>query len=267
MKQHITPHSPGQIAPLGLLAKQQFRADIEPYFARLSDEEERLLLERVRAGESGARDQLILSLQRQVYLLASRYADQDPDRYLDLVQEANVALLETLEQALSKSNPCSYLMCAVRSTMIDWITGNNDLIRKKSWRNERIPVQSLDVPIDGEGKLFHEILPAPDLSLSVTPDAYERVRQAVRALPEADRSLIERHYGFSGEAESFHTMSQELTEAHTRALTRSGKRTYLFRHNRRALTQLRALLASAYPQYHQVSPGASAGQRNGGDAA
>jgi RNA polymerase sigma factor (sigma-70 family) len=258
---HVHPlQAEGTGNPQPVSGLQQFRRDIASHFVRLSEQEEAALVERARLGDPDARQRLLLSLQRQVFLLAHRYADHDAQRYLDLIQEANLAILEALGSVLAKpGNICPVLVRVAQNAMVDWVTGKNDLI-KRQWRDLRMDCASLDRPIDDEGKLFHEVLAGPDLRLEQqeAPD-HARLYEALKQLPPLQRAVIERHFGLSGPPESLRSIALEYESPSVS--TFNGKRNAIWLAKQHALTTLRRLLGNPPPTSQPEPAGAPAQQR------
>src|SRR5436190_1049599 len=125
-----------------LTAEQQYRLDLTT-FPVLTKEQERILVERGRAGEN-VRDVMILALQLRIYRMAGKYTQKAPSvERLDLVQSATEKMLSCYEASLVKREPIAYLLQIARYTMSDAIRGRKDSI--KTYRREhRVTLLSLD---------------------------------------------------------------------------------------------------------------------------
>src|SRR5260370_30956474 len=111
-----------------LTATQQYRQSIDK-IQRPTEEEEVLLVEQARNGCQEAKWQLIEGCLKYIFVVASKYAvylsHEEP---IDLVQHANVKVVELFDIALEKNNPAAYLRgiayreiqqyCIYRSTLI-----------------------------------------------------------------------------------------------------------------------------------------------------
>jgi DNA-directed RNA polymerase specialized sigma24 family protein len=201
-------------------------------FPQLTSEQERALIERARAGED-VRDQIILSLQRRVQALATKYArPEEHEEFSDLVNSANVALLKGYAQALSSPNPYAYFLHTARTTMIDYFWGYGE-----DTQRERVPVLSLDTPCGEDGASLTDLLSTGQTLEHTTPleeATYAFLRQAVASLPKNQRVVIERHYGFEQAPQSLNALKQVTSSKY---------------HHRKALTTLRQALAPQFPQY------------------
>ncbi len=235
MKPQAHAEEPPPLLPL----EQQYRNTL-PSFPQLSRAQERALVTRARAGEN-VRDDIILSLQPRVYALAAKYwrRDAGPVERMDLVQAANVAMFHSFGRALWGANPITYLLRVARGAMSNCLSGRGDLI--KTYRQEdRIALLSLDHPIGEDGTsladvLAHEVRPAPCLETAV-----HALCQAIEALPEKQRLVIQRHYGLTTQPESLNRIGRSLAPH----IQRPANAHY---HNRRALAALRRQLTPLLP--------------------
>ncbi len=203
-------------------------------FPRLTKEQERALVDRALAGED-VREQVILSLQRRVHTLAANYArPEGQEDFCDLVNSANVALLKSYTQALSASNPYAYLLRTARSTMINYFYGYGEYTQR-----ERVPVLSLDTNYHEDGMSLPDLLSTEQTveQTSLPKEAtFAILRQAVAALSEKQRLVIERHYGFGHVPQSLHAIKKGLSPRSSRSIDVRYQHT-------KALTSLRTLLA------------------------
>jgi len=201
-------------------------------FLRLTPEQELALINQARAGED-VRDQIILSLQRRVQAMAAKYArPKEQEDFSDLVNSANVALLKNYKRALSTPNPYAYLIRTARSTMIDYYRGYGEHTQR-----ELIAVLSLDRPQDEADTLLIDILPViqqVEVSSVLSNASSILLRQAIAALPEKQRLVIERHYGFGQAPQSLNALKVGTSSKY---------------HHSKALTTLRTALAPLLPQY------------------
>lgn len=232
------------------MSKPLTHAQASPY-AQEGYEQEHALLARATSGED-VRNELVLYLQRPVSRLAYRIHQKFFQRtgqgtkveVLDLVNSANVKMLANYPLALTKRNPVSYLLRAAYSAMIDAVNGREHIIKVKCLvKHSPIPVLSLDRPLDEEGTSLADLLPAPSdirrsSSASVTSVP---LHQAIEALPEKQRSLILRYFGFTGTPVSLNQISRDFAPTSPRP-----NATY---HYRRALDALRQQLSDTFPQY------------------
>jgi RNA polymerase sigma factor (sigma-70 family) len=200
--------------------------------------QERALIERAATGEN-VRDEIILALQHTLYTMAGRYTGKSTIiERMDLVNEANIAMLEEAPRAVTKQNPFSYLLRVARLAMIDCINGRGDSIRVSSYK-DRLLMVSLDQP-DSEGVTLAESLPDDTYSRHLlSEEVVSRVRSCLNRLPEKASLVIERHYGIGYEPTPLNEIS--------RLLSPKTRRPDIARyHHDRALAHLRANLNQEY---------------------
>jgi RNA polymerase sigma factor (sigma-70 family) len=236
-----------------------------------SEEREQFLIARARAGGGEAvRDEIILSLQPHIQAIASKSltlqrqsgSDTAVER-LDLIQSANVAILRQYELALEKVNPYAYLKRIAQLTIIDYLAGSP--YRETYSHYEPFPTVSLDKSISEDGTPLAEMLSLQDHSSSAslpenndTSDAeQDRKRilltllsEAIASLPEKQRMVIERHYGFGCIPESFYAISRSLSGRKAR----SAHPVHAHYYHRLALSALRRALASILPHDNDSTP-------------
>ena len=198
---------------------------------QLTPEQERALITRALADED-VRDQIILSLQRRVYALAEKYArPEEQEEFSDLVNSANVALLKYYQRALHSLNPYAYLLRVARSSMIDYYRGYGEHTQR-----ERIPMLSLDRTRCKDGLSLANLLSSEQIvtSPSVSSDAtYRLLRLAIASLPEKQRLVIERHYGFEQVPQSLNMLKGDCASRY---------------HHKKALSTLKEQLTPLLPQ-------------------
>lgn len=206
---------------------------------RLTAVQEQALVERARAGED-VRDQIILSLQRRVCALAAKYArPNEQEEYCDLVNSANVALLRRYTRALGHPNPYAYLLCTARSTMINYCKGYGEHTQRA-----RIGMLSLEKPQNSNGASLADSLSTGQtfVSTSVQEATSALLLQAISSLPERQRQVIERYYGFGYTPEPLNSIKNETSLDRARSMN-------AFYHHKKALATLRKTLAPLFPQY------------------
>ena len=220
-----------QALPAVLDAERQYVSQLRS-FPSLTQEQEQALLDRALAGEKVSGD-IVLSLQQRIYSLAYRMAarhlqgkEQAIER-MDFVQEANRAMLRHFQLALTKENPYSYLLKAARTAMIDCI--------------RKIEASQRD---QDEVSSFSECIPTEIHTESSRKNeaTYTPLYQAVQMLPEKQRLVILRHYGFGCAPEPLNTISRSIS-LKACASTRNNANY----HHKRALTSLQQALGSAFP--------------------
>jgi RNA polymerase sigma factor (sigma-70 family) len=246
MKQQASTDTEAFPAQLG--AEQQYRSLLRT-FPHLTQEQEHALLERALAGEQ-VRNDLILSLQPRVYSLAYRLAsrhlrgrEQATER-MDFVQRANEEMLWMFTVALSKENPCSYLLKVARLTMID-------CLREREAPQEQDKEQSSFLCLnlsacEDMSSLLHALPGEIRLEQSRKADtAYAFLYQAIFTLPEKQRLVMLRHYGLGCAPEPLNSISRSLSP-------RSPRPANAHYHHKRALITLAQTLRPAFPLFKRA---------------
>jgi DNA-directed RNA polymerase specialized sigma24 family protein len=224
-----------------------------PMGTQLTKEQQQDLISRARAGEPlmPLRDTLILSanIQCAVERMAVRYhriaqewGDASVERE-DLVNEAHKLMLSCFSRTLLKEDPIPYLLKIAKYAMINYVAGRttserriHESLMRLDTRLEDIRTSTLADTLAAETRL-----PTPEAERLA-----EVISQAVQALPEEKRIVIERHYGINGHApESLNKICPSLARK-PRAGTRAMNAYY---HHRQALEALRVSLGTTFSQY------------------
>ena len=238
-----TPHA------MLLDALHLYRWDVAQHSPRLPKlqqrEREHTLVEQARNGDMQARHDLILTLQYVVFSLATSLSHRrkrpDPDLWADLVQEANAQMLEVLGKAIWADNPCSYLVGVARLSMLRWLYGKSDFIRRHD-KQPRVEVLSLDAPLNEEGLTLADVLAVSGSSASRadTETRSRAVREAIHSLKQKQQEVILRHYGFLGPAESLNAISSTIARPATH------KTDVAYRRHKEALRTMRQQLEGVH---------------------
>jgi DNA-directed RNA polymerase specialized sigma24 family protein len=205
----------------------------------------------VEAGVGG-RDAVILSLQTRVHALACRYFYRHPpstamETLADLVQSANVSMLQAYPQTLTHPDPIGYLIQTAKHAMFDCLSGRGDAIKVHAYQ-ERITLLSLDVPCTENGDTWADLIPDESLNpahLEARQRKEASVWRAVEKLPERQQDVIKRHYGLDGYCPE---PLDAISRSHVKRSPHSRPHNAGY-HKRRALFALRASLAPAFPQF------------------
>ena len=122
----------GHAAPeVALDAMSQYMSDMRG-IAPLADGEERRLLDAIHAGDTAARERLVLAFQPWLLSLARRYAaGSEHLTLLDYVQEGNVGLLESIARHADSATFTKPV--AFRTWAYWWVRGQ---MRQAFWRFE-----------------------------------------------------------------------------------------------------------------------------------
>jgi len=89
----------------------QYLSDISKYKI-LSDSDTRKLLKKAKNGDSKASDEIVKCNQRFVFSLAKRFSNGDSELLLDLVNEANIGLINSIKR-FNPSNENTFLTYSV----------------------------------------------------------------------------------------------------------------------------------------------------------
>jgi len=212
--------------------------------------QEQDLIARIRRGDQ-VRDETVLFLQPTLRRMAKRMYQRhhlysNAEQALepaDLAQAATLRLLEKFPRARFQVNPLAWLYSVAANAMRDLLNGRAALIKREPDRPP-ILVLALDAPLTEQGTTLTDLL-TYDLLLptSDTPPLFEIVAQAVAALPDNQRMVIERVYGLNSQAPTpLRQLSRELSPA--RACPSSAEY-----HYRRALAALRQSLSHVVSQH------------------
>jgi RNA polymerase sigma factor (sigma-70 family) len=202
--------------------------------------QEGALLHRAQAGEN-MRNEIVLYLQPRLAAMAARMYERLAHAMRrgnvverdDLVNSANVAILDSYEIALTKENPFGYLCQAARISMLHYLNGRvGNLINTRS--NERISVLSLDLPTEDGQTLADELACELRLTSHSEHQPLAQLLQAIEALPERQRTVIRHYYGFGQAPESLNQISKLFTASPRTGIAR--------RHLHLALKTLHELL-------------------------
>jgi DNA-directed RNA polymerase specialized sigma24 family protein len=160
----------------------------------------------------------------------------------DLVQAASVHLLEKFPRARFQENPLAWLCKVAANAMHDQVNGRASLIKREPDRPP-IPVLPLDTPLTEQGATLVDLL-AYDLLLpaSAPPPLFERVAQAVAALPDKQRAVITLHFGLDAHSPiPLRQISREFSPGIRKPCSAEH-------HYRRALRALRQTLSHEFSQ-------------------
>ena len=210
-------------APSILNAEHQYRSLLLT-FPQSTEEHLQSLNSRALAGEN-VRDEMIFALQRRVYNRAYRLAakympgkEQALER-LDLVQEANKAMLRWFQPALTKDTPSAYLLKVAQSAMFDCIRK----IETTHESDEVLDLAAIEILLESASK---------DETTNI------QLYQAIKTLPEKQRLVIRRHYGIGCAPESLNAISREISP-------RSPKNAH--ERHKKALIALQQMLEPTFP--------------------
>lgn len=185
---------------------------------RFSRQEQRELVDGARQGNQEARHLLVMNCLHWVLIKAhSIYDERRPLHVdvLDLMEEANLQMLEKMDKALTANDPVAYLMAIAAQTIRVYCTYSAPMIQrpescslKRLAEMQPLPLltESLDTPMEHDKKgLRYEHIAAPDLSLRDEEEQERRARSrfaqlynALQQLSSAQRATTIRLYGLYG---------------------------------------------------------------------
>lgn len=219
------------------------------------------MISRIRRGDQ-VRDEAVLLLQPALWRMAWRayqrhslyHNEEQALEPADLVQAANVRLLEKFSRARLQDNPLAWLCIVAANAMRDCMNGRSDAIKREPGRRAipLLPFSTLlrtlprqdATPMTLEEVLAYEVrLPPVEPAANESPLAC--LMQAIAALPEKQRIIMERHLGLDGSPPvSLRQLSREFAAAGSR---KPSSAEY---HYRRALRTLRQSLSyDCLPQH------------------
>ncbi len=234
--------------------ERQYRNQLHT-FPQLTEDQEQALIERALDGEP-VRDELIFSfsIQRRIYnfayRLAAKYLRREQAIEMpDLINSANEAMLRRFQRSLTKENPIAYLLKVARLTMIDGVNGRSDSI--KTYQDEEsVSVLRLDLATcDDDEALAHALSVEIRLESPQQDDDARAIalHKAIQMLPETQRIVMLRHYGFGHAPEPLNAISRSLSST-SKASTRNNANY----HHKRALRTLQQALGSTFPLLSRV---------------
>jgi predicted DNA-binding transcriptional regulator AlpA len=181
-------------------AYAQYRREVQA-LPRLTVEQEQALVERARQGDREALPAMVQGCLPYVLSVAARTASRyEHSACLDVVQVGNLALVEHVERSLSFPDPFGYLRKTARMRMLtSW--GRDDPLILTPRYHARREVVSLDEPFDEEDDLLlADVLAEPDVPPGSGERDYQPLYEAVEALPEVHRQVVQHLYGLAGHA-------------------------------------------------------------------
>ena len=215
---------------------------------------ERDLAARIQRGEE-VRDETILHLQPTIKRMASRlyqrhYLYTNEEQAIepaDLMQAANVRLLEKFSRARFQRKPLAWLCIVAANAMRDCLNGRGDAIKREPGR-QAIPLLKLSALFPGDWDetfvTLEEMLPC-EIHLpgpSTTDPALLSLKQAVEALPEKQRAVITLHFGLDAHSPiPLRQISREFSPGIRKPCSAEH-------HYRRALRALRQTLSHEFSQ-------------------
>jgi RNA polymerase sigma factor (sigma-70 family) len=225
----------------------------------MSMEEKHALLQRVRAGDSQARDTLIVDFVPYCQAMAARYVSayawaSPRIEFDDLAQIGMLEVISKFDVALTKQDCFSYLFAVARYAVLGYCHRHATLIERPPNGHLPLPrIVSLNTPIGRNDKgrvqrTLGDLLPAPTGPVQEERD-YRALYQALEALSPRQRETLQRHYGLGYASESLLTISRSFQQKGCMRHPRTADI-----HERRAMVKLRTLLArDAHLQHRRAS--------------
>lgn len=192
----------------------------------LPDDEMRQLAAQAGTGDAGAKELLIKYCLRYILYDSAKYIQfvYNYDEHMDLIGAANEKVAAVLDVALTKRDPMPYIRAAIRNSLIDQSTFYKKFIKQTT----SLEVASVADKLTAETQLPEQAGEHPQAS---------KIREALNALTEKQRYVIQRHFGLDGDApESLYSLSKRLS-------TTGGNTRVAQRHLAGGLNRLRRILA------------------------
>lgn len=197
-----------------LTALVLYRAEIAQLPILRSDTAQHVI-ERARQGEASAREEFLLGCLRYAWFKAwSIYRIRRPQHIdvLDLVEVANLAMMEALDRALATSAPVGYLIGVAASAIQRECFYHAPLIQKPEQTLARLSkvdphpttVVRLDAPVSKEKRtlalheLFVTCAPTEEKSERALQHQFAPLYAAIKRLPPRQQAVIIRLHGFFG---------------------------------------------------------------------
>jgi RNA polymerase sigma factor (sigma-70 family) len=182
----------------------------------------------VRQGDEQAKHEIIESALRYTAHVAAFYYSAyghflHHDSYLDLVQIANLAMLESFERALKADSINGYLRGTVKRVIRHYCLYRSGMIRvptHEEWIAKAPRVESLDAMIGDTEWTYHDVVAAfsevEQEDQGRTASRFPKVlgdclHQAIAGLTEKQREVVMRHYGLDQQVpEPLYAISKRL---------------------------------------------------------
>lgn len=175
-----------------LTIAQQYRQAIGK-ICRPNRDEEAILVEKARSGCQESRKQLIESCLLYIFVIAHRYTVFLPhDDSMDLVQLANLKVVELLDRALTEAtHPVSYLRGIARREIQAYCIYRTTLIVRGRY-DEKPTVIFLERK--------HDDIPEPTPTYKKVCMTAEQAVEIIEQIPDPDRTVMLRYTGLDGDS-------------------------------------------------------------------
>lgn len=198
-------HQPSAIEPDEevLHDEDQYRRDVAGC-VQLSREQQQALVERARAGDSQAREAIILACYPYSEAVARKYArtyawaSARLDA-LDLMQEGITRAMECLDKALAHPHPFGYLWKAIHGVIVTycqrWCSPIKAVETHEGSFLPGVVVLSLDVPLSSNpDEVLANVIEDTSLSAFAERD-FTLLYEAIETLVPRQRDAVTRYYG------------------------------------------------------------------------
>lgn len=207
---------------------------MEAFLSPLSQEEEKECIERLRAGDQTAKEELILHNMRLVAHVAKKYQGSEED-VEDLISIGTIGLLKAVE-TFNFNFGNRFATYAIRCIE------NELLMHFRKLRKTKLEVSLFEpIGMDKEGKQIHlmEVLFVDDVDVTKQMEIRRDVellnKHFEEVLTEREAMIIKKRYGLFGE--------KELTQREIAKMLHIS-RSYVSRIEKKALEKLKKLLLS-----------------------
>ncbi len=220
----------------------------------LTKEQELRLLKRSENGDVAARRELITRNLRLVVSVAKKYYYNDPEQFLDLIQEGNLGLIKGIEKFKTSfgTRVSTYATWYIRQRIGRYVKANRliavpEHITGEHWKQRRerdggpsdhehlmqdwVSLDSLVAGLDNsENTALLALLEdhtAPDpVETTEHTLAFERCLRAIHKLPEREQQMVLLYYGFYGGRYTLERIASAygISRERVRQIVRTGLR-------------------------------------------
>jgi len=204
-----------------LTSREQYRSELQR-FPLMSREEQHIVEAAAKAGDEQAKERLMYQVMRYANYLAFRYSSTylTEDDYLDLVQIANLTIIEKFDKGLATREPIGYLCVTARYAIINYSMYHSRLINVPKQDGEPREAAPQIVSINALDKdtiesLLEETNLTTDEEQAAADTLFGPLKEAFEALNPNYQETINRHLGINGHAaERFVDIDREYGQYH-----------------------------------------------------
>ena len=190
-----------------VLTSEEHYRSLTRNLPHLSREEEADIVQKARAGDKAAREQLITNCLTYVEFIAKRYKQYLwHDEYLDLIGIGSLAVVEHLDRALLKDNPSGWLRSRGKYAIIHYCFTHANLIVRPDHNSKPVYTTSLDQPC-----YYNTLADTKEPVVVAERSDYSYLYEAVERLPKPYQDVLIKHYGlYDTQPESLYALSRRM---------------------------------------------------------